>query len=486
MFSDEQQDIARQLAVALKVQRQRQLTLCINPYDPTSRPYEKQQAILDGIHEHTVRAVVAANQTGKTAVGGRECAWIFDRTHPTYELPDRPLKLIVIGRVGEQVESEIWRDKIKPFLDVSTYKEVRTGNALQRVEHLVNGNVIIFMSHHNVNEAREKAQSYVADWVWLDEMCASLSLITELLLRVQANMGRFLLTFTPLVKVPAIRKWIERLDPRIGRVYNMHMLDNPIYKGREEIILAQFKDLPDNERRARLYGDWFESEFLVYTLDEERNLRDPIDYHPSWRHLEVVDPAASGKAGFMLFAQEPSSRRWFVVRSEYIKGAAPTDLIEEIEKRTEGYNIVKRVSDPHEVWFIKEAAKKRRIYQGVVDKVGRKKELVTNSKNWLVKATGDIASWCVPFRDELQVAQWSETVPDKIVNGHSYHLIDCFQYGVDSIPKDDEPAEQRSPQQQLRAANKERIHKERLRASVIPGQRIIKRIWASGGRVFRR
>lgn len=481
--SDQQpSDVERQVYLALKLLRAKELALCIDPNDLDSRPYTQQQEIFNDIERYIVRAVVAANQTGKSTVGGRECAWIFERNHPWFKVPDHPIKLLVIGRVGEQVESELWAAKIKPFLAPGTYKEVKSGNSLQRVEHLENGNMIIFMSHHNVNEAREKAQSYVAYWVWLDELPGSLALISELLMRVQSLDGRFLLTFTPLVKIPAIRKWIEGLDPRIGRKYKMRMLDNPKFRGREELILLQYKDLPENERRARLEGDWFESDQLVYSVNDDRDLRNPEGYHQGWRHVEVVDPAASGVAGFMLLAEHPTERKWYVVRADYVKGAAASDLLPEFTRRTEHLNVVRRICDPHEVWFIKEASKVGRLYAGVYDKANRKNELVKNSQEALLGERVRIATWCTDFRDELSTAQWSETVKDKIVNGHKYHLIDCFQYGFDSLPKDLAPAQTFTPQELLKRANTERRRSEVARKKTAGKGRVVKRLFRSNGR----
>ena len=69
--------------------------------------------------------------------------------------------LIVAGRISDQVE-ELWRTKIKPFLEPGTFKEVKQGPVLKYVEHKKNGNKILFTSHDKAEQAKEKVQSYVA------------------------------------------------------------------------------------------------------------------------------------------------------------------------------------------------------------------------------------------------------------------------------------------------------------------------------------
>jgi hypothetical protein len=88
----------RKIAAALKKLRVLEMRECINPFDLTSRPHSKQQEVLDGIVEHLVRVVRAGNRGGKSAIGGREASWIFDRTHPFLKLPEHPLLLLVIGK----------------------------------------------------------------------------------------------------------------------------------------------------------------------------------------------------------------------------------------------------------------------------------------------------------------------------------------------------------------------------------------------------
>lgn len=475
------------LATAIEKLKAIERLKCFDPFHPDSRPTDKQEEVFKAIKDITARFVVSGNQVGKTTMGAREVSWIFEHNHPywnTKELfPNQPLLLLVIGRVGEQVESEIWARKIKPFLTPNSYKEVRMGNALQRVIHKDTGNTIIFLSHHNINEAREKAQAYTAQYVLLDEMPKSLSFIIELLLRVQANNGRFLATFTPLIRDMDIKKYVESSEAPLGKKFQMSMLDNPIYKGREAEIIKRYENIPEDERNARLFGEWFRGGQAVYNFDPEKQLHQPEGYLPSWTHVEAVDPAASGQAGFILLANQPGSPQWHVVRAEYIKGAAASDLLDEIEKRTKGINIIRRISDPHEAWFIKEAAKRKRYYMGVYKKNERKNELIKNLQESLNDGKILVTPWAQLLVDELMTCLWKEGT-DKIVGASRFHLLDCIQYANDNLPKTETLSKPMTFDQALKEANRERIKKEKV--AIAKKSSPIGRIVARKGKRWRR
>jgi phage terminase large subunit-like protein len=433
---------------------------CFDAFHPESRPTEKQLTVFKEIADVACRYVVAGNQSGKSQMGAREVSWIFNHQHPYWDTKEQfgetPLLILVIGRVGEQVETELWSRKIKPFLAPGTYKEVRTGSSLQRVIHKENGNTIIFLSHHNVNEAREKAQAFTAAFVWLDEMPKSLSLVIELELRTIANNGKMLTTFTPLIRDPKIKDKIENVQLPVGKKYQFAMLDNPIYVGREAEIAERFKSVPEDERNARLYGEWFKGGMQVYNFDAKNDVVTPAGYHPSWAHIEIIDPAASGKAGLLLLANRPETNEWYAVKGLYIKGVAPTDLLDEVETHTSGYNLIRKICDPHETWYIKEAAKRKRYYSGVYKKNERKHELIKNLGQALNHKIF-ITEWVPLLIDDLDSCMWAEDRVDKIIGASRFHLLDCAQYGCDNLPKMSETVKPKTWEHELRTANKKRM-----------------------------
>lgn len=416
---------------------------CFDPIDFETRPTEKQNQILKGMLTYRHRYIIAGNQSGKTSIGAREVSWLFEDNHPFWTRPrawgSEPLLIIVVGRVGKQIEDSIW-PKIRGFLDPATHKEHRSGGALQKVTNTANGNTILFASHHADNEAREKLQSFVAHYVWVDEMPGSTALIEELHRRIQARDGYFLATFTPKVKNDEMRKYVDAQKAPLAHIYRLHMFDNPIYtEDRQQSILASLEGLPEAARNSVLYGDWIQDSNTVYQFNSDSMVVSqlPSHYSPAWRHVEAVDPALKSKFGFILLAEDPNTGYWFVVKANYFSDIfVPREMVELVMRHTAGYNIVRRVSDPHEVWYIHTAndMKIQPAYGGIYDKQNRKGELIKNVQTALGTRLF-IPCWCVDLIDEFNEMRWSESQSDTIVNARSYHLIDALQYGLDTLPK---------------------------------------------------
>lgn len=392
----------------------------------------------------------ATGNSGKSTIGGREIAWIFQENHPNWTRPERfgigPLLLLIVGRVTQQVEIELWQKKIRPLLDPGCYKEVKTGSALTRVENVHNGNTILIMSHHADAEARDKLQSYVAHYVWLDEMPKSVKVIEEMQRRIQKNDGYFLATFTPKVRNDEIRKMAEAATEPYAKKYSLRMFDNPAYSEADKLrILDSVKTLTKEEQATILEGAWSDGDELVYQFGDNQ-IETPESYHYGWRHVEVVDPALKSKFGLTLWAQSPKTGIWYCVKADYIEGIyVPTEMIKEVTKRTDGYNIVRRICDTNATWFIQQASQMGRSYVGIWNKSERKQDLIKNLQEALIR-TIKIAPWCSLLIDEFNTCSWSETAEQpKIVNSQRFHLLDTAQYFVDARPKDFKPEAEKVP-----------------------------------------
>lgn len=386
--------------------------------------------------------VVGGNRSGKSQLGARVATWWLTETHPYMSRPidwgTGPLTIMVIGRVGEQIESELFNNKIRPYLQEGTYKAVRIGNILQRIEHK-NGNRMIFFSHHNINEAREKVQAFTTHFIWLDEMADSASFIAELQTRLLTTRGRMLATFTPLIRSDEVRQLVDNERPPVTRKTRLSMLDNPLISSNSERlkeVMDQYANYSESERNTRLYGDWYYGDTAVYEFDANKNVAHPKEYSYNWKHIVSVDPAMSGKTGLTVWAEDPYSGKWYCVIAEYLENIlTPVEMVEKIEARILPFNIIRRVSDPHEVWFINTAAQMKKHYVGVYKKNERKKELIKNFQSSLSNDSIKIAPECKLLIEEVISCQWSETVADKIVNATKYHLLDSAQYFIDNKPK---------------------------------------------------
>lgn len=404
-----------------------------------SRPTPMQDSVLK---DATTRVfwLVCANRSGKSQLGSRVVTWWFNNEHPYMERPaewgDGPLQILVVGRVGEQITSELYEKKIKPFLMPGTYKEVRIGNELKRVENKKNGNRIIFFSHHDAANAREKVQAFTANVVWLDEMPDDAGLISELLMRVLTTNGRLYATFTPLIRNEDIRRMVDQ--PRdSARKVSLLILDNPVFKGREKEIESEIRAncASEDEFRARMYGEWYHGDTRVFAYYSSRHRGIPENYDPSWRHIAVLDPAASGYAGLIIGAENPDTGKWVIVKAKYLQGSSAVELLATVEQEIVGVNIVAKWCDCNPAGFHKESSRQGKRWRPYTDKGDRKLELINKVNIWLGHDRFLVAPAAYRLEDEMAKCAWSDRNSDKIVNASSYHLLDCLRYLLDVVPE---------------------------------------------------
>lgn len=411
---------------------------CFDPANPDSKPTAAQKQVLDDFAIRKLQIIRAGNQSGKSQTCARLLTWLITETHPRWKRPDNwgqePLLAVVAGRTGKQIEESLL-PKIRSYLDPGSFKEVRIGNIIQRLE-LDNGNRIVFQSLENPTMARERLQSYVAHLVWVDELPPTVEVLNELLVRRQARDGFFLASFTPLVRNIKVQKFVDGLSESLGTTYRFNMLDNPLYADpvRRDEILASLAHLPEHVRNSRLYGEWMSDDNAVYEFNTDSMVGMPENYSPLWRHVESVDPASSSALGYTLWAEDPSTGIWYCIKAEYVKGVfVPTEIVNTVQKLSFGYNIVRRVSDT-EPWFIHQAAQMGIKYTAVYEKANRKLTMIKNLQQALgVKIK--IAPHCEGLIEELSGMRWSESKENKIVSSNDYHLHDTAAYFVDNLPK---------------------------------------------------
>lgn len=398
---------------------------------------------------------IVTHNSGKSTCGLRMVTWMLTETHPHWKRPaawgDEPLLLLVLNK-SNKIINEMIVPRILSYLEPGSFRKVSQGGNVTKIEHS-NGNAIIFFSHNELRQARELVQGFVAHFAWIDEMPSgnrAIEFVKEVQMRVHSRSGYFLATFTPLVKSEALRKLVDGAKLPLGKKYRLSLLDNPVNANRKEEILREYEGLPQSQINTRLYGDWSQGEGSVYYYDADTHVQEPEGYSPSWPHVEVVDPASQGKMGYMLLAYSPSVKRWYIIRADYIEHKTPSDIVEEVKRRSSGFNLIRRIADPHESWYLHQAASEGISYV-LPSKGKRKEDLIMRSQEHLGPRDDGkgilIAPWCTDFTDELISASWNES-GSRIVNATSYHLLDCYQYFVDCIPKVEEVATPKTWQQE--------------------------------------
>lgn len=456
----------RLIAAALSKLNRLQRVECFDTADPSSRPTADQEAVIQAVREQkfNVISVLGGNQSGKSLTSARIVSWLLEESFPNWSRHDRwgqePLLILVIAQTLKQAEESLWR-RIESFLEPGKYKVNKVGGIINKVTH-ENGNTILFFSHDNPNEARKRVQSFTAHFAWIDELPGNVKLIEEVQRRVQAKHGQLLMSFTPKAPTPDIKKFVEGLEPPYGQRFTLRALDNPAYTEEDKNrIVASLATFSEQYRRTILEGEWVQPEEMVYYFDYDTMVEAPENYSPAWRHVESSDPALSSAHGLVVAAENPSTGVWYIIKAEYIKQAlVPEKLLNTVLEKTQGLNIVRRIADPHEVWYIQTAGTQGINYISPYRKNDRKSELIKNLQTALGVRL-KIAPWCEDFISEITSCHWSETADNKIVKGSKFHLLDSAQYLVDCLPKyAGIPPSNKTWAQELREANAKRKQRE--------------------------
>lgn len=460
----------KNLGAALARLQKLQLEKCFDPFKPESKPTPQQEEVFRDCGVVQYRWVIGGNRSGKSGLASRELTWILQNTHPYFKRPknwgEAPLLCLVVGKSRQGLENELWANKIKPFLtDPDKWKVTRAGNVLQSVENKDTGDRIVFLTHADASDRIiDNLQMYTAHYVWLDEMPKKMRVLEELQRRTDTTGGPFIATFTPKVVSNEIRNVVEASQLPVGKKYQIHKLQNPVYQGREQEELLKLAGYPEALKRTILYGDWGAADGSVYDFDADTMTCPlPPGYSPTWRHVESVDPA-TGTTGYTLWAEDPLSKIWYCVKAEYIRIKDPLYLWRTVNLKSQGYNLVRRICDPHEVWYITTAHREgcRPYYLTVEDKnQGRKEELIKGLQSRLSHGKIKITTACSDLIDELTSCQLSEE--GKIINSSKYHLLDTAQYFCDLLPQPDLGPPIETWADALLRANEKRIKMEQTK-----------------------
>lgn len=449
------------LASAIARLERLKLAEAFDPFHLDSRPTAQQIDIFKGISDVQFRYVRAGNRSGKSQLAARELTWILQDEHPYWNRPKAwgtaPITALVVGKSRQGIETELWANKIRPFL-YDSWKEIRSGNVLQSVENTNTGDKVIFLTHADSSDrVIDNLQMYTAHYVWLDEMPRKLRVLEELQNRVSTTKGPFIATFTPKVVNMEVKNFVDAARPPVGKRYPLHRLDNPVFADSKNIELQKLDGLPSALKKAILEGEWMVGAEAVFEVDQDNLVSDlPSHYNKGWRHVESVDPG-SKSTGYTLWAEDPVDDTWYCIHADYIEEVRdPAKLFQVVESYSRGYNIVRRVCDPAATWYIGHAASHRVNYVWPYAKnQNRNAELIKNLQSRMTEGKIKLTRNCQSLLEELNSAMWNES-GEKIVNHHRFHTIDCAKYFVDCMPKPNKTQIAMTPHQYIYEENEKR------------------------------
>jgi hypothetical protein len=425
---------------------------------------------------------MVTHNSGKTACLIRAMVWMLEDTHPFWRRPtdhvcpnrlcnnpnstpfggptttryrcqacgnvwepwpaNEPMSIMLVGQNHKGLLLNLWEPRIKPLLsEPDKWKEQKVGPYIGWIQHIETGDRIVFFPHgHGSEQARKALQGFTVHAAFLDEL-APVEVIEELQRRVMAKCGFWMAAFTMKRTDPAVLRFMNaQLANGAALQFRLSMLDNPKYEGMYDAIKASLSGLPKEKQDNILYGDVDDTDDKVFVIDEDLIRKQvPDTYSPSWRHVEIVDPAIQSKAGYVHLAQDPATGIWHTVLAMYISGMQDqTDLLDECERLSKNVNTVLRISD-NQAWFVNPAKRRGLKYVTPPNKQGKGGKIYLIKKAQMFLSSGRFCC-SSKFEDawyEFDSYRWKEGTQLEIVNSNAYHIIDCIVYFADVMPKDE-------------------------------------------------
>jgi phage terminase large subunit-like protein len=268
-------------------------------------PYPKQREFHAVGKTHRERALIAANQSGKSLSAGMETAMHVTGRYPSWwegktfakptigwaagvtgEVTRDSAQRILIGRINAIGTGAIPRDAIK---DHTSKRGV--ADALDTVIVRHGGGADIqagesLLTFKSYDQGREKFQAETLDFVWCDEE-PPLDIYTEVLTRTNVSLGPIYCTFTPLLGMSEV---VHRflLQPSPDRHVVTMTLEDALHYTPEQrqAIIASY---PAFERDARARGIPSMGSGCVYPILDDAIKVTPFALPAHWPRLAGMD-----------------------------------------------------------------------------------------------------------------------------------------------------------------------------------------------------
>lgn len=328
------QDRLEELHAGLKELERRQLYDRLASY----APYEKQKIFHAAGQGFGERAIIAANQVGKTMAAAAEAAmhatgryphWWEGRrwTRPTTGIAgseDGKLQRegqvrLLMGAVGARGTGMIPEDAI---VHAPAARGVPDSYDNVQVRHASGG--ISLIKFKTYDQGREAWQADTVDWVWMDEE-PPMAVYSEALQRLVKLNGLMFCTFTPLKGVSLVVVRFTRAEDRLERfAITIGLEDVP-----EDIISAderarRLSATPAHERDARLRGLPMLGAGAVFPVEERLVRCDPFVIPRSWPRLGAMDFGWDHPFAAVEMAFDLDNDVDYVTRAYRVRHATPT------------------------------------------------------------------------------------------------------------------------------------------------------------------
>ena len=303
------QDINRKLEL-LREQKKRLRFNRIDQYDP----YPYQQQFHETSKDSNQRLLMAANRIGKSYCGAAEMSYHLRGIYPDWwkgRRYDQPITAWAGGVSNETtrdiVQAELLGSPDDPdafgsgaipknyIIKTERKPGVPNAKSVALIRHVSGGNSSLHFKAYEMGV--EKWQGRSVDVVWLDEE-PSRDIYSQAVTRTLDRRGMVYMTFTPEAgmteTVAAFMNRIQAGQSLVNATWDDASEKIKSMKGQQghlsEVVMEQILSAySPHEREMRRYGRPSIGSGLIFPVDEEKIIIDPVEIKDHWPRIAAID-----------------------------------------------------------------------------------------------------------------------------------------------------------------------------------------------------
>ena len=303
------QDINRKLEL-LREQKKRLRFNRIDQYDP----YPYQQQFHETSKDSNQRLLMAANRIGKSFCGAAEMSYHLRGIYPDWwkgRRYDQPITAWAGGVSNETtrdiVQAELLGSPDDPdafgsgaipknyIIKTERKPGVPNAKSVALIRHVSGGNSSLHFKAYEMGV--EKWQGRSVDVVWLDEE-PSRDIYSQAVTRTLDRRGMVYMTFTPEAGMTeTVAAFMNRIQPGqslVNATWDDASEKIKSMKGQQghlsEVVMEQILSAySPHEREMRRYGRPSIGSGLIFPVDEEKIIIDPIAIKDHWPRIAAID-----------------------------------------------------------------------------------------------------------------------------------------------------------------------------------------------------
>ncbi len=303
------QDINRKLEL-LREQKKRLRFNRIDQYDP----YPYQQQFHETSKDSNQRLLMAANRIGKSYCGAAEMSYHLRGIYPDWwkgRRYDQPITAWAGGVSNETtrdiVQAELLGSPDDPdafgsgaipknyIIKTERKPGVPNAKSVALIRHVSGGNSSLHFKAYEMGV--EKWQGRSVDVVWLDEE-PSRDIYSQAVTRTLDRRGMVYMTFTPEAGMTeTVAAFMNRIQPGqslVNATWDDASEKIKSMKGQQghlsEVVMEQILSAySPHEREMRRYGRPSIGSGLIFPVDEEKIIIDPIAIKDHWPRIAAID-----------------------------------------------------------------------------------------------------------------------------------------------------------------------------------------------------